>query len=167
MKVVYDIFVDSGVLTHFKIEERKAMAFIAAVASHYHSNPYHNFVHVTYVLHCVYMIMSTSEAAKCLTRTDQLVLLIAALCHDIDHDGMCEHIPLLHHTTTVTHPANCTRMVPELSPLASISERRSVHAVCLILVTPLGSRIACLCKHPGTMLTAVIYADVSGYLPLL
>eukprot|EP00891_Asterochloris_glomerata_P009655 jgi/Astpho2/9655/gw1.00146.70.1_t len=63
------------------------MAFIAAVCSHYHENPYHNFCHVVYVLHCAYMIMSCSEAASCLTRTDQLVLLIAALCHDIDHDG--------------------------------------------------------------------------------
>ncbi len=85
--MVYDIFNDSGVLEHFKIEDRKLMAFIAAVCSHYHENPYHNFCHVVYVLHCAYMIMSCSEAASCLTRTDQLVLLIAALCHDIDHDG--------------------------------------------------------------------------------
>ena len=87
VKMVYDIFSDSGVLEWFKIEERKIMAFIAAVCSHYHKNPYHNFCHVVYVLHCTYMFMMRSEIAKSLNRVDQLVLLIAALCHDVDHDG--------------------------------------------------------------------------------
>ena len=85
--MVYDIFSDSGVLEWFKIEERKIMAFIAAVCSHYHKNPYHNFCHVVYVLHCTYMFLMRSEVAKSLSRVDQLVLLIAALCHDVDHDG--------------------------------------------------------------------------------
>lgn len=87
VKMVYDVFSDSGVLEWFKIEERKIMAFIAAVCSHYHKNPYHNFCHVVYVLHCTYMFMMRSEIAKSLNRVDQLVLLIAALCHDVDHDG--------------------------------------------------------------------------------
>ena len=87
VKMVYDIFSDSGVLEWFKIEERKIMAFIAAVCSHYHKNPYHNFCHVVYVLHCTYMFLMRSEIAKSLSRVDQLVLLIAALCHDVDHDG--------------------------------------------------------------------------------
>lgn len=87
VKMVYDIFSDSGVLEFFNIEERKIMAFIAAVCSHYHKNPYHNFCHVVYVLHCTYMLMMRSQIAKSLTRVDQLVLLIAALCHDVDHDG--------------------------------------------------------------------------------
>lgn len=87
VKLVYDIFADSGVVEFFRMEERKVMAFIAAVCSHYHKNPYHNFSHVVYVLHCTYMLIMRSEVAKSLTRVDQLVLLIAALCHDVDHDG--------------------------------------------------------------------------------
>jgi len=85
--MVYDIFSDSGVLDFFKIEERKIMAFIAAVCSHYHKNPYHNFCHVVYVLHTTYMMLMRSQVSKSLNRVDQLVLLIAALCHDVDHDG--------------------------------------------------------------------------------
>ncbi len=87
VKMVYDIFSDSGVLDFFKIEERKIMAFIAAVCSHYHKNPYHNFCHVVYVLHTTYMMLMRSQVSKSLNRVDQLVLLIAALCHDVDHDG--------------------------------------------------------------------------------
>ncbi len=87
VKMVYDIFSDSGVLDFFKIEERKIMAFIAAVCSHYHRNPYHNFCHVVYVLHTTYMMLMRSQISKSLNRVDQLVLLIAALCHDVDHDG--------------------------------------------------------------------------------
>lgn len=95
VKMVYDIFSDSGVLEWFKIEERKIMAFIAAVCSHYHKNPYHNFCHVAYVLHCTYMCMMRSQIAKSLNRVDQLVLLIAALCHDVDHDGAWPSGPCL------------------------------------------------------------------------
>ena len=96
VKMVYDIFADSGVLEFFKIEERKIMAFIAAVCSHYHRNPYHNFCHVVYVLHTTYMVMMRSQVAKSLTRVDQLVLLIAALCHDVDHDGKLSK-PFMNH----------------------------------------------------------------------
>ena len=87
---MYDIFGDSGVVEHFDIDDRKLMTFIAAVCTHYHENPYHNFCHVTYVLHSVYLMMMTTEIAHCLRRVDQLVLLISALCHDIDHDGARE-----------------------------------------------------------------------------
>ena len=94
VKMVYDIFLHSGVLEFFKIEERKIMAFIAAVCSHYHKNPYHNFCHVVYVLHTTYMMIMRSQVAKSLNRVDQLVLLIAALCHDVDHDGEPHHCSL-------------------------------------------------------------------------
>ena len=94
VKMVYDIFLHSGVLEFFKIEERKIMAFIAAVCSHYHKNPYHNFCHVVYVLHTTYMMIMRSQVAKSLNRVDQLVLLIAALCHDVDHDGEPYHCSL-------------------------------------------------------------------------
>ena len=87
MIVAFDIFVDAGVLGHFNVGERAFMMWISKVASHYRDNPYHNFQHVVHVLHAVYMILMTTEASKCLTRVDQLALLIAALCHDIDHDG--------------------------------------------------------------------------------
>lgn len=87
MVVVFDIFVDAGILSHFKIEERSFMIWISKVVAHYRDNPYHNLQHVVHVLHAVYLILMTTEAARCLTRTDQLALLVAALCHDIDHDG--------------------------------------------------------------------------------
>lgn len=87
MVVVFDIFVDAGVVEHFKMEERALMIWISRVASHYRDNPYHNLQHVVHVLHAVFLVLMTTEASKCLTRADQLALLIAALCHDIDHDG--------------------------------------------------------------------------------
>lgn len=113
--MVYDIFADSGVLEFFKMDERKVMAFIAAVCSHYHKNPYHNFCHVVYVLHCTYMLIMRSEIAKSLTRVDQLVLLIAALCHDVDHDGEAANSrafspqAVLRVICPALHPAELTR----------------------------------------------------------
>lgn len=88
MIVTFDIFVDAGILSHFKMGDRAFMMWICKVANNYRDNPYHNFQHVVHVLHAVYLILMTTEANRCLTRVDQLALLIAALCHDIDHDGV-------------------------------------------------------------------------------
>ena len=87
MRVVFDIFADSGVLEYFKLDERILASWISKVASNYKENPYHNFSHATHVLHCVFLFLMTTEANNYLTRVDQLALLIAAICHDIDHDG--------------------------------------------------------------------------------
>ena len=87
MIVVFDIFVDSGVVEYFKLDDRTLALWISRVASNYKDNPYHNFSHATHVLHATYLFLMASEANNCVTRTDQLALLIAAICHDIDHDG--------------------------------------------------------------------------------
>ena len=108
MKVVFDIFSDAGVLDYFKIEERPFMIWVSRVCSHYRDNPYHNWWHVVHVLHCVHVTLMTTEANKCVTRIDQLALLIAALCHDIDHDGALDES-----FTCATHTAESLRVFSE------------------------------------------------------
>ena len=46
-------------------------------------------VHVTYVLQCTLLIIKADEQLEepLLTDLDRLALLIAAYCHDVDHDG--------------------------------------------------------------------------------
>ena len=46
-------------------------------------------VHVTYVLQTTLLMIKADQALPrpCLTDLDRLALLIAAYCHDVDHDG--------------------------------------------------------------------------------
>ena len=145
MIVAFDIFVDAGVLGHFNVGERAFMMWISKVASHYRDNPYHNFQHVVHVLHAVYMILMTTEASKCLTRVDQLALLIAALCHDIDHDGApprprSGRWPRSHHPlriqclglssmgTRISGVSTCVLSVDEIrAPCSSATPGRCLH----------------------------------------
>lgn len=87
LKLSYDLFIASGLPSQLRVSDSCLRAFIAAVASHYHDNPYHNFSHVCNVLHVVWLIVQTTGARALLTGADQLGLLVAALCHDVGHDG--------------------------------------------------------------------------------
>lgn len=74
----------------FQLRERQLAHFIANVATNYHPNPYHNLAHVTYVLQTTFLIIKADQqlSEPLLTSLDYLALLLSALCHDIDHDGM-------------------------------------------------------------------------------
>lgn len=85
--ICYDLFIMSGLVEHFKLNEQKLTNLLAAVSSHYRSIPYHNFNHITHVVHATWMIMQAPTTQSLLRKEEQLGLLIAALCHDLDHDG--------------------------------------------------------------------------------
>ena len=57
-------------------------------AYHWGQNPYHNFRHAFDVAQMTYFILKVCEAGELLTMTEVLALVLAALCHDIDHPGV-------------------------------------------------------------------------------
>lgn len=61
------------------------LRFIYKVQDSYNNVPYHNFRHAFEVLHSTCVIISTIKIK--LSKIDKRILLIAALCHDIDHRG--------------------------------------------------------------------------------
>ena len=90
MHTAFRIFREAGVMQTFQLRERQLAHFIANVATNYHPNPYHNLAHVTYVLQTTFLIIAADQqlSEPLLTSLDYLALLLSALCHDIDHDGM-------------------------------------------------------------------------------
>eukprot|EP00002_Diphylleia_rotans_P033211 TRINITY_DN7036_c0_g1_i7.p1 TRINITY_DN7036_c0_g1~~TRINITY_DN7036_c0_g1_i7.p1 ORF type:complete len:1022 (+),score=237.43 TRINITY_DN7036_c0_g1_i7:67-3132(+) len=74
-------------LSLYSIDEAILRKFICTVYSNYQQNPYHNFIHAFSVFHCAFMILTTTELPEYLTSLDILALMIAALCHDLDHPG--------------------------------------------------------------------------------
>ncbi|XP_044258941.1 cAMP and cAMP-inhibited cGMP 3',5'-cyclic phosphodiesterase 10A-like [Tribolium madens] len=59
--------------------------YILSVKKFYRRNPYHNFEHALNVVHCMYLMLKRN--IKQFNHTEIKALMIAALCHDVDHPG--------------------------------------------------------------------------------
>ncbi|GAM22739.1 hypothetical protein SAMD00019534_059140 [Acytostelium subglobosum LB1] len=88
MPLLVDMFENYQLLETFKIPIEKLQRFIMAVHSLYRkTNRYHNFLHAFDVTQTCYTFLTTFKAAQYLTHLDILSLLIAAMCHDLNHPG--------------------------------------------------------------------------------
>lgn len=83
------ILKDFDLMNQFGIEVEKLRNFIEAVDNHYSSydNPFHNFHHGFSVMHSLYLLLAGTQAHSIFNAHHTLALLIAALCHDIEHTG--------------------------------------------------------------------------------
>ncbi|KAK9809639.1 hypothetical protein WJX73_009976 [Symbiochloris irregularis] len=86
---MFKLFAASGVVEHFDLNQEHLQTFIRGVQALHHDNPYHNLWHTCNVLQAAYLIMSAVQEAdsETLSKAAILAVLIAALCHDLDHDG--------------------------------------------------------------------------------
>lgn len=94
MFYAFDLPATMGI-TQIQIE-----TFVAAVAQNYNSNNcYHNYYHAANVFHkTVMIVLREPKLMEFMTRADLFSLLIAALCHDINHPGLNND----HHKKAVT-----------------------------------------------------------------
>ena len=54
----------------------------------YHDTPFHNYQHAFHVFqNCMLFLSNIPELLDSLTSLDAFSLLVAALCHDMDHTG--------------------------------------------------------------------------------
>ncbi|XP_023930195.1 cAMP and cAMP-inhibited cGMP 3',5'-cyclic phosphodiesterase 10A-like [Lingula anatina] len=61
--------------------------FVLSVKKSYrHAVPYHNFAHGFFVCHCLYLVLRELRW-ELFTENEALTLMVAALCHDVDHRG--------------------------------------------------------------------------------
>eukprot|EP00286_Rhodomonas_abbreviata_P021273 CAMPEP_0181309958 /NCGR_PEP_ID=MMETSP1101-20121128/12310_1 /TAXON_ID=46948 /ORGANISM="Rhodomonas abbreviata, Strain Caron Lab Isolate" /LENGTH=491 /DNA_ID=CAMNT_0023416515 /DNA_START=168 /DNA_END=1641 /DNA_ORIENTATION=+ len=61
--------------------------WLAVVESSYNDTDYHNATHAADVLQCVHYFLKTAGASKFLTKFQTLGLILAAVVHDLGHDG--------------------------------------------------------------------------------
>ncbi|EGG23932.1 cAMP phosphodiesterase [Cavenderia fasciculata] len=88
MPMLVDMFENFQLLETFKIPIEKLQSFIMAVHSLYRkNNRYHNFMHAFDVTQTCYTFLTSFKAAEYLTHLDILSLLIASMCHDLNHPG--------------------------------------------------------------------------------
>uniref|UniRef100_A0A8C6WZG1 Phosphodiesterase n=1 Tax=Neogobius melanostomus TaxID=47308 RepID=A0A8C6WZG1_9GOBI len=69
--------------TSFELE--KLCRFTMSVRKNYRRVPYHNWKHAVTVVHCMYAILQKSPGT--FTELEKKGLLVACLCHDLDHRG--------------------------------------------------------------------------------
>jgi hypothetical protein len=80
------MFSEMGLIDTYGIKVPILKNFLLAVRAKYNPNPFHNWKHGFAVLHFSWVtLLQTKAAVKCLTTPDVLALLVASLCHDIDH----------------------------------------------------------------------------------
>ncbi|OWZ24463.1 3'5'-cyclic nucleotide phosphodiesterase [Phytophthora megakarya] len=80
------IFRAYGFMDAFRISSEKFSAFTTNVANYYRSNSFHNFQHAFQVFVAMH-IMLRSECRRYFSGIEIFAMLIASLCHDIDHPG--------------------------------------------------------------------------------
>ncbi len=64
------------------------------VRNQYRQVPYHNFFHCVDVTHATFRFIRLAGARARMTPTEKLSLMIAALCHDMDHPGALLSLPI-------------------------------------------------------------------------
>ncbi|KAI9146017.1 hypothetical protein BKA69DRAFT_1024317 [Paraphysoderma sedebokerense] len=82
------IFVECGALSCLKLCNKLLQTFLRTVKVNYNTPKFHNFNHAFCVTQMAYALMIESGYYKRLHELDRIVILIAALCHDLDHPGL-------------------------------------------------------------------------------
>ncbi len=83
------VFHERGFMQRCKLTEEAVSTFAAKIFSQYNQVPYHNMWHGFGVFQGCYWAMSKCvEVRKGIGIMDQFALLVAALCHDTNHDGV-------------------------------------------------------------------------------
>lgn len=85
--IVLRIFDELKVISAFGLSRTRLRAWVLSVRAHYHENPFHNWRHAVTVLHTAYLLL-TELILDAATDLEVLTLLLAALSHDLDHDGV-------------------------------------------------------------------------------
>ncbi len=81
------MFEKLNLLNEFKIDKDNLMRFIRECQSEYQDVPFHNYIHAFDVTQMVFCLLIQGRAKELLRPKDCLVLLIAAIAHDMGHPG--------------------------------------------------------------------------------
>merc|ERR1711874_821817 len=86
--LVWHIFKYSGLADEFKIERCRLSKLVDYLYAHYSQKiGYHNWGHAFSTFHLMYVLMESVVLESVLPRLDVMSLLLAALGHDVEHEG--------------------------------------------------------------------------------
>ena len=85
---VFAMFVRSGISARVGIDPVKLLKFMVDLRRHYNPVPYHNWFHALDVTQFVFSVISNGNVDNYLEDIEVFGLLLSAICHDTDHNGM-------------------------------------------------------------------------------
>uniref|UniRef100_A0A2K5W5Y4 Phosphodiesterase n=1 Tax=Macaca fascicularis TaxID=9541 RepID=A0A2K5W5Y4_MACFA len=78
---------DLGLVRDFSINPVTLRRWLLCVHDNYRNNPFHNFRHCFCVAQMMYSMVWLCGLQEKFSQTDILILMTAAICHDLDHPG--------------------------------------------------------------------------------
>ena len=87
-QLMHDFFGKFNILEEYKIPVPIFRSFMAEIRKSYHDNQYHNFRHAFDVCQMLYSFLTLTNATQYLTAMDIFTMMVAAVCHDVDHNGL-------------------------------------------------------------------------------
>ena len=148
-----------GLIERFEIDMNLLAATLLSVRNNYHpENAFHNFKHAWGTMHLCYQILRNG-ADEYLTSLEILAVLIAAICHDLDHPGhnnafevaVGSDLAMLYNDDTVLERHHCSMAfrilntkdsnpLSKLNPADKLAFRRLVTAA--IMATDMSQHFA-------------------------
>eukprot|EP00494_Astrolonche_serrata_P001080 UN01086 len=92
------IFENTGLVEELKIPRKTLWSFLCSIASNYRTNPFHNWAHGFHVLQFAYYTIMETEVKTYLRKIEVFCMLIACMCHDVDHPGNTNDFEILTQT---------------------------------------------------------------------
>lgn len=86
---IYAMLNDFHLIETFAISQKILTNFLTKIREkcNHWNNPFHNFIHCFNVMHGVYLLLSSTVAGSYFNTWQIYSLLIASICHDVDHRG--------------------------------------------------------------------------------
>jgi GTP-sensing pleiotropic transcriptional regulator CodY len=81
------MFADCGFIHHFRVPYRALCRWIITVRKNYRPVTYHNWQHAFGVAQAMFVIIKTGKLEKFISPLELMSMLIACICHDLDHRG--------------------------------------------------------------------------------
>jgi hypothetical protein len=103
-------FVSPGLCERIGVRPIPLFKFLLNVRSQYNDVPYHNWFHAVDAADFVYTLYRIAHIERYLTDAEVFALLLAAICHDTDHNGLTNNF----HKNAQTPFAH---LAPNLPPL--------------------------------------------------
>ncbi|XP_048758598.2 dual 3',5'-cyclic-AMP and -GMP phosphodiesterase 11-like isoform X2 [Ostrea edulis] len=87
LKASIRMFIDLNLLERFRISYETVCRWMLSVKKNYRDVTYHNWRHAFNVAQTMFCMLKSGQMDNILTETEKLALIIACLCHDLDHRG--------------------------------------------------------------------------------
>uniref|UniRef100_A0A673HLX3 Phosphodiesterase n=1 Tax=Sinocyclocheilus rhinocerous TaxID=307959 RepID=A0A673HLX3_9TELE len=88
-QAVVRMILDLNLPQDFSVDYKTLCQWVLSVQKCYRSNVvYHNWSHALHTAQCMFAMLQTKELKSNLSSLEVLALMIASLCHDLDHRGV-------------------------------------------------------------------------------